>query len=548
MHIEIEAEFEGLLPKQSKENNDGLRNLIKADGKILYPVVVWETSEGRNILLDGHRRHDIAKELGFELPVKTMKFASRDDAIAWAIEHQKTRRNMTEEQIRECEEEAIKRRGRRYNEQKKERGGNQAAKRGAKGQIDPLVASATAGPVSGAESTADRIAKEEGVSPKTVKRDAARMEMHDAIEENDPETAKDVLRLPQSEVDKIRKDTKSVPAEEKPAVVAEKVKGKVAKERDKPVVIEGACKELCELVQSGQVSEDVAKNLVEKYPGQVAQAKIVSQGAAKVKSASAKPREEAKKKEPPKVTEKQVLAFFQDADEDTKRRIATKIFGSSEADGRNEILRMFTRTMSETEKFKLIDWAREQSTNLESEMTAKEVSVISTRAKVSVNQKHRVALVKKLLDNPSPPLVTAMKKWSHEQFVGKSALFTPPTPEEVKEYAESLDPKKYPNAKSQKRIDKFFDYYEGRGWTFGDPPKPMSEWKAHYRKSLGWQAEEESEFEKTVSSEPTGVELTERARKSNEEYVAKYGETPLVRSRRLRAEAEAKKAEATGAK
>jgi DNA modification methylase len=78
-----------------------LKALIRADGRITDPVVVWSEE---HLLIDGHTRVQIHAELTAEgvelppLPVFTKSFASRDDAEEYVCTRCQTMRELTEAQ------------------------------------------------------------------------------------------------------------------------------------------------------------------------------------------------------------------------------------------------------------------------------------------------------------------------------------------------------------------------------------------------------------------------------------------------------------------
>lgn len=125
---------------------------------ILQPLIVC-TIDGLagNYLLDGHNRYKIARKHDLAYTVETDKpplhFESVEAACNWIIENQLARRNLTKEQY-------MLLLGKRFNNAKQEKGGDRKSKK-SKGQNVPL-------PESG--QTADRVAAQQGVSPKTVKR------------------------------------------------------------------------------------------------------------------------------------------------------------------------------------------------------------------------------------------------------------------------------------------------------------------------------------------------------------------------------------------
>ena len=87
----IDPEFENLLPRKTQEQYEVLKNTIRNDKGVRDPFVVWDTE---NILLDGHHRDRICKELKIKPPIIRMSFASREDAKMWVIQTQLARRNL----------------------------------------------------------------------------------------------------------------------------------------------------------------------------------------------------------------------------------------------------------------------------------------------------------------------------------------------------------------------------------------------------------------------------------------------------------------------
>ncbi|MEM1225988.1 MAG: ParB N-terminal domain-containing protein [Planctomycetota bacterium] len=469
MNLIVDDEFKGLLAPLDKEELAGLEAMIVAKG-VLTPILVWETSEGKRIVIDGHNRYAIADKHGIGFETKAIRFASREEAKQWIRHHQANRRNVSKG-------EAAILRGERAIAQRMSRGENLKKPNENKvGQNGPSMAAAKK-PIA-------EIAKEEGVSPRQIKRDIAKVEVRDEAKKVDEATAAAVVSLPDSAVAEIKKATKSVPPETKPEAVAAEVKKRIATPQAEPVKIEGACDELNQMVQSGVITRKVAENLVDEVPGLAAQAKLVASGVDAVKRAASKPREP----KPVTVTESQVIAFIQNADAKTRARVAVKTLKGSTGPERSTIISAQLKALTEKEKLKLVEWTRKQDSGLDQELTAKEITNTARRAKSELNNgRHRVSLVKKLLDSPTPELLKAMRTWAHHHLVGKASLFVPPTREQVVEYAATLDRDTYPQATDPRRITHFMDYHESGGWVYGKANTPLKDWKARFRDSLGWE-------------------------------------------------------------
>lgn len=97
MAFTIQPQFRDLIPPPTPEERAALKASIEAD-KIRDPITLWET--GR-VVLDGHTRIEIHRELGRgddEIPERIMRFDTADDAMAWMIENQCGRRNLSASQ------------------------------------------------------------------------------------------------------------------------------------------------------------------------------------------------------------------------------------------------------------------------------------------------------------------------------------------------------------------------------------------------------------------------------------------------------------------
>lgn len=97
MQIQIDSEFQALIPPLSAEERAQLEANLLADG-CRDPLVVWETSDGQNILIDGHNRYEICTRLGASYEVEWMQFDERSDVIEWIIKNQFGRRNLSDYQ------------------------------------------------------------------------------------------------------------------------------------------------------------------------------------------------------------------------------------------------------------------------------------------------------------------------------------------------------------------------------------------------------------------------------------------------------------------
>jgi len=149
-----DPEFKALISPLSDDELTQLKANLLAEG-CRDPLVVWEEE---SVLLDGHTRYVICQEHDLDFEVRMLSLPSRDAAINWIINNQLGRRNLTPEQQSYL-------RGKRYNLEKK-----------AEGHPEKLADNQQ---VSGA--THERLAKEYGVSPSTIRADGQFAESLDTL-------------------------------------------------------------------------------------------------------------------------------------------------------------------------------------------------------------------------------------------------------------------------------------------------------------------------------------------------------------------------------
>jgi len=87
----IRPEFQNLFPAKTLAEYNELKEAIRSDGKIRNPLVIWKET---GILIDGHYRHRICKELNITPPVDWVSFADMDEAMTWTLRDQLARRNL----------------------------------------------------------------------------------------------------------------------------------------------------------------------------------------------------------------------------------------------------------------------------------------------------------------------------------------------------------------------------------------------------------------------------------------------------------------------
>lgn len=87
--MKIDEEFKGLIPDPTKEEFEQLKENIKTEG-CREALIIWN-----NILIDGHNRYKICKELNIDFKTITKDFKNREEAKMWIIKNQFGRRNLS---------------------------------------------------------------------------------------------------------------------------------------------------------------------------------------------------------------------------------------------------------------------------------------------------------------------------------------------------------------------------------------------------------------------------------------------------------------------
>jgi phage N-6-adenine-methyltransferase len=148
------------------------------------PLIVWRGS-GADVLIDGHNRHAICTRAGLPYTVSPMEFENREAVEEWIDKNQCGRRNLSSDDFRIVS-------GRIYNRRKK-----------AVGSVNQHTAGGQFGPQ---QKTAEIVAEELGTSPRVLKRNGQRAELHDTLmSAGEDEAAEAVKHVPQSVISDARK-------------------------------------------------------------------------------------------------------------------------------------------------------------------------------------------------------------------------------------------------------------------------------------------------------------------------------------------------------
>lgn len=216
MELRIDPEFEGKIPPLTTEEFQQLENNILSDGVVINPIIVWD-----GVIVDGHNRYRIVSkhpEIQFSTCEKT--FTDRYEAIAWICKNQLGRRNLTLEQKKYLI-------GKQYEAEKASHGGD-------RGNQYTNLASCQIDNLPNKEKTCERIAKENGISSRSVCRAEAFSKAVDIADEIEPGIREEIL------AGKIKPTEKDVHAlaradpEERPAIIEEMRKSPDEKRKAAP--------------------------------------------------------------------------------------------------------------------------------------------------------------------------------------------------------------------------------------------------------------------------------------------------------------------------
>jgi hypothetical protein len=94
----IAPDFQNLLPEHTPEELEQLEANCMLDRKHerMPPVLLWKNHHFT--IIDGHHQYAIRKKLGLELRYAYMNFATRDEAMKYALDSQFGRRNLNASQ------------------------------------------------------------------------------------------------------------------------------------------------------------------------------------------------------------------------------------------------------------------------------------------------------------------------------------------------------------------------------------------------------------------------------------------------------------------
>jgi len=87
----IDPELKSLIPPLLNDEFEQLEENILKYRKCLDPLIIWN-----GVMVDGHNRYEICKKHSIEFEIVEKDFDSKEDAMAWIIENQLGRRNLSD--------------------------------------------------------------------------------------------------------------------------------------------------------------------------------------------------------------------------------------------------------------------------------------------------------------------------------------------------------------------------------------------------------------------------------------------------------------------
>lgn len=182
--IIIDEEFANLLPSLASTEHEELERSLIEHGRALDPLKVWKE---KGILLDGHNRLPICEKYDLKYDVVYLSFRDRQAAIEWITRYQLSRRNLTPGQRNEFFEKV-------YKAHKKEEGGDGTNQHSEElGKIYPVPKDEETPKKT---RTSEKIAKQAGVSEKTIRNAVKQSEVVNKVGETAPKLRKAIIDSP----------------------------------------------------------------------------------------------------------------------------------------------------------------------------------------------------------------------------------------------------------------------------------------------------------------------------------------------------------------
>ena len=200
MELKINPEFESKIPPLDTDELKLLEENILSEGVVINPIITWN-----GVIVDGHNRYRIIQrhpEIKFTVHEK--QFEHQFEALAWICKNQLGRRNLTPEQKKYLI-------GKQYEAEKLGRGGDRKSENAkSKGQNVHLISE---------QRTSERIAQENGVNEKYVRRAAHFTKGVDIADEVAPGIRQEILTGVIKPTDAAIASVVRADPEERPALV-----------------------------------------------------------------------------------------------------------------------------------------------------------------------------------------------------------------------------------------------------------------------------------------------------------------------------------------
>ena len=240
-HLTIDPEFASKIPPLREEELKQLEENILADGVVINPLIVWN-----GVIVDGHNRYHILQqhpEIQFTTYEK--QFPDRYAAISWICKNQLGRRNLTPQQFKyligqqyDAEKLAERFRGNQYTSVERSGCGQNVHNQ------NP-------------ERTAEKIARENNLNEKYVRRAGHFAQGVDAAEEAVPGIKQEILTGNIKPTEKAVAAIAKAPPEERPALVQQLRQAKeTEKSEEKPKPRRSAAETL-------QAIRDISANMLQ---------------------------------------------------------------------------------------------------------------------------------------------------------------------------------------------------------------------------------------------------------------------------------------------
>ena len=240
-HLTIDPEFASKIPPLREEELKQLEENILADGVVINPLIVWN-----GVIVDGHNRYCILQQHPeIQFTTYNKEFPDRYAAISWICKNQLGRRNLTPQQFKYLI-------GQRYDAEK-------LAERFRGNQYTSVERSGCGQNVhnQNPERTAEKIARENNLNEKYVRRAGHFAQGVDAAEEVAPGIKQEILSGSIKPTEKAVAAIAKAPPEERPALVQQLRQAKeTEKKEEKPKPRRSAAETL-------QAIRDISANMLQ---------------------------------------------------------------------------------------------------------------------------------------------------------------------------------------------------------------------------------------------------------------------------------------------